>query len=72
MKKENIKSILVYLLTGVVCGIVGTLFSKGVSLVTNIPVGFLTFDAKDAVITIASFIYGPTSAVIMSLLTFSS
>ena len=41
----------------------------GVSLVTNIPVGFLTFDAKDAVITIASFIYGPTSAVIMSFIT---
>lgn len=41
----------------------------GISLVTNIPVGFLTFDAKDAVITIASFIYGPVSAVIMSFIT---
>lgn len=41
----------------------------GVSLVTNIPVGFLTFDAKDAVITVASFIYGPVSAALMSLIT---
>lgn len=41
----------------------------GVSLVTNIPVGFLTFDAKDAVITIASFIYGPLSAAVMSFIT---
>lgn len=41
----------------------------GVSLVTNIKVGFLSFDAKDAVITIASFIYGPLSAVIMSFIT---
>ena len=41
----------------------------GASFVTNIPVGFLTFDAKDAVITIASFIYGPISAVFMSFIT---
>lgn len=41
----------------------------GASLLTNIPVGFLTFDAKDAVITIASFIYGPISAVFMSFIT---
>ena len=41
----------------------------GVSLVTNIKVGFLSFDAKDAVITIASFIYGPLSAVAMSFIT---
>lgn len=41
----------------------------GVSLVTNIKVGFLSFDAKDAVITVASFIYGPLSAVIMSFIT---
>ena len=41
----------------------------GVSLVTNIKVGFLSFDAKDAVITIASFIYGPASAAIMSFVT---
>ena len=41
----------------------------GISLVTNIKIGFLTFDAKDAVITVASFIYGPLSSVIMSLIT---
>jgi len=41
----------------------------GVSLITNIKVGFLSFDAKDAVITIASFIYGPLSAVAMSFIT---
>jgi riboflavin transporter FmnP len=41
----------------------------GVSLVTNIKVGFLSFDAKDAIITIASFIYGPASAAIMSFIT---
>lgn len=41
----------------------------GVSLVTNIKVGFLSFDAKDAIITIASFIYGPVSAVAMSFIT---
>ena len=41
----------------------------GISLVTNIKVGFLSFDAKDAVITIAAFIYGPVSAAIMSFIT---
>ena len=40
-----------------------------VALITNIPVGFLTFDAKDAIITIASFIYGPVAASVMSLIT---
>ena len=40
-----------------------------VALVTNIPIGFLTFDAKDTIITIASFIYGPVSAVVMSAIT---
>ena len=44
-------------------------FAFCVALVTNIPVGFLTFDAKDTIITIASFIYGPVSAVIMSAIT---
>ena len=29
---------------------------------------FLTFDAKDAVLTIAAFIYGPIAAIIMSLI----
>ena len=44
-------------------------FAFCVALVTNIPIGFLTFDAKDTIITIASFIYGPLSAVIMSAIT---
>ena len=39
-----------------------------VSLVVRFPVQFLTFDAKDAVITIAAFVYGPVSAVIISFL----
>ena len=33
-----------------------------------IRVDFLSFDAKDAIITIAAFIYGPASAVIVSVL----
>ena len=41
----------------------------GVTFVFRIPVSFLTFDAKDAILTMAAFIYGPVSAVIMSLLT---
>ena len=40
----------------------------GVTFVFRIPVQFLTFDAKDAVISIASFIYGPTSAIVISLI----
>lgn len=40
----------------------------GVTFVFRIPVSFLTFDAKDAVITVASFVYGPLSGVLMSLL----
>ena len=39
----------------------------GVTFVFRIPVQFLTFDAKDAILTIAAFIYGPISAIIMSL-----
>lgn len=39
----------------------------GVTFVFRIPVGFLTFDAKDAVIAVASFIYGPVAAFAMSL-----
>lgn len=41
----------------------------GVTFVFRIPVTFLTFDAKDAVIAVASFIYGPIAAVAMSLIT---
>ena len=40
----------------------------GVTFVFRIPVMFLTFDAKDAVITIASLTYGPVSGIIISLL----
>lgn len=40
----------------------------GVTFVFRIPVQFLTFDAKDAVLTIAAFIYGPVAAIIMSLI----
>ena len=40
----------------------------GVTFVFRIPVSFLTFDAKDAILTVAAFIYGPISAVLMSLI----
>lgn len=39
-----------------------------VSMVFRFPVMFLTFDAKDAIITLAGFIFGPVSAIITSLL----
>ncbi len=42
--------------------------SYAVTFVFRIPVQFLTFDAKDAILTIAAFIYGPISAIIMSLI----
>jgi riboflavin transporter FmnP len=38
------------------------------TFIFHIKVQFLTFDAKDAILTIASFIYGPLSALIMSLI----
>ncbi len=66
MKKKTTNSINIK----VMCGIaVFSALAYCTALVTNIPVSFLTFDAKDAVITIASFIYGPVSAVFMSLIT---
>ena len=40
----------------------------GVTLVFRLPVSFLTFDAKDAILVVASFIYGPVAAVLMSLI----
>lgn len=40
----------------------------GVTFVFRIPVSFLTFDAKDTMITIAALIYGPISGIIISLL----
>ena len=39
-----------------------------VSFAIRVPVQFLTFDAKDAIIAIASFVYGPISAVAMALI----
>ena len=39
-----------------------------VSFSIRVPVQFLTFDAKDAIIAIAAFVYGPISAVIMALI----
>ncbi len=39
-----------------------------VMLVVHIPISFLTFDAKDAVLAVAGFIWGPLPAVGMSLL----
>ena len=39
-----------------------------VTFVFRIPVSFLTFDAKDAVLTVAAFIYGPVAALIMSFI----
>ena len=38
------------------------------TFVFRIPVQFLTFDAKDAVLTIAAFIYGPSAAITMALI----
>ena len=66
MKKQTRTSNTTKMLTGVAAF---SALAYGVSLVTNIKVGFLSFDAKDAVITIASFIYGPLSALAMSFVT---
>ena len=38
------------------------------TLFIRIPIQFLTFDVKDAIICIASFIYGPLSAIIIALI----
>lgn len=40
----------------------------GVTFVFRIPVQFLTFDAKDAVLTIAGLIYGPAASIVMALI----
>lgn len=42
-------------------------FAFVVHFVTKIPVSFLTCDAKDAVITIGGFLFGPLSAAIMTI-----
>ena len=39
-----------------------------VSLLIRFPVQFLTFDAKDAIITVSAFIYGPVVAPVVSFL----
>lgn len=39
-----------------------------VTFVFRIPVRFLTFDAKDAVLAVAALIYGPISAIVMALI----
>ena len=66
MKNQTRTSNLTKLMTGIAAF---SALAYGVALVTNIKVGFLSFDAKDAVITIASFIYGPVAAVAMSFVT---
>lgn len=40
----------------------------GVTFVFRLPVAFLTFDFKDAVITVAAFLFGPVSALVMSFI----
>ena len=47
----------------VALAIVATLLTKWLQ------VAHLTFDAKDAIITIAAYIYGPVSAIMMSIVT---
>lgn len=42
-------------------------FAYAVTFVFRIPVSFLTFDAKDAIITLAALIFGPVSGVVISL-----
>lgn len=42
-------------------------FAFVVHLVTKIPVNFLTCDAKDAVITIGGFLFGPLEAALISI-----
>ena len=43
-------------------------FAYAVTFVFRLPVSFLTFDAKDSVITLASLIFGPVSGVAISLI----
>ena len=66
MKKHNTKSIFnVKTLVGMA---MFAALAYGVTFVFRIPVSFLTFDAKDAVLTVAAFIYGPLASVIMALI----
>ena len=64
MQKTNTNQNLRYL-TGVA---IFAALAFGVTLVFRIPVGFLTFDAKDAVITVAAFVWGPLAALPMALI----
>ena len=51
------------------CGIAAfSAISFLVTLIIRVPVQFLTFDVKDAIICLASFIYGPVSAFIISFI----
>ncbi len=43
-------------------------FAYAVTFVFRIPVSFLTFDAKDSIITLAALIFGPISGVAISLI----
>lgn len=43
-------------------------FAYAVTFVFRIPVSFLTFDAKDSIITLAALIFGPVSGVAISLI----
>ena len=65
MEKKNTKFFTTERMAGI--GIFSAL-AFVVSLIVRFPVSFLTFDAKDAVIAIASFVYGPVSGVIISFI----
>ena len=63
MKKSNINTIDTKKLVGI------SMFAAlayAVTFVFRIPVMFLTFDAKDAIITIASLMYGPVPGIAIS------
>lgn len=64
MKKDNS-----YLIKHMVGMALFSALAYAVSFITPLKVQHLSFDAKDAVLVIASFIYGPASSIVMSLLT---
>ena len=70
-KQENVKKVNNYFnfdtkkLVGVA---MFAAFAYAVTFVFRLPVSFLTFDAKDSVITLASLIFGPVSGVAISLI----
>ena len=65
MTKRTRNSSLIKRLVGIGCF---SALAYIITFVVRIPVQFLTFDAKDAVIVIASFIYGPSSGIIIPLI----